>query len=89
MRVNAIAPGPIADTEGMRRLAPTPEALANAVATVPLQRMGTLEDIAHVALFLSSPQASFVTGAVMPVDGGSSLHGGRDMRTSYVPRSAA
>lgn len=70
VRVNAIAPGPIADTEGMRRLAPSPEALANAVASVPLQRMGTLEDIAHMALFLSSPQAGYVTGAVIPVDGG-------------------
>ena len=89
VRVNAIAPGPIGDTEGMRRLAPTPEALANAVATVPLQRMGTLDDIAHMALFLSSPQAGYVTGAVIPVDGGSSLRGGRDMRASYVPRSAA
>lgn len=89
VRVNAIAPGPIGDTEGMRRLAPTPEALANAVASVPLQRMGTLEDIAHMALFLSSPQAGYVTGAVIPVDGGSSLRGGRDMRSSYVPRSAA
>ncbi|QKD42256.1 SDR family oxidoreductase [Alicycliphilus denitrificans] len=89
VRVNAIAPGPIADTEGMRRLAPSPEALANAVASVPLQRMGTLEDIAHMALFLSSPQAGYVTGAVIPVDGGSSLRGGRDMRASYTPRGAA
>jgi NAD(P)-dependent dehydrogenase (short-subunit alcohol dehydrogenase family) len=89
VRVNAIAPGPIADTEGMRRLAPSPEALANAVASVPLQRMGTLEDIAHMALFLSSPQAGYVTGAVIPVDGGSSLRGGRDMRASYTPRGGA
>ena len=89
VRVNAIAPGPIGDTEGMRRLAPSPEALANAVATVPLQRMGTLEDIANMALFLSSPQAGYVTGAVIPVDGGSSLRGGRDMRASYTPRDAA
>lgn len=88
VRVNAIAPGPIADTEGMRRLAPTPQALANAVATVPLQRMGTLEDIAQMALFLSSPLAAYVTGAVIPVDGGASLGGGRDLRASYIPRSA-
>lgn len=89
VRVNAIAPGPIADTEGMRRLAPSPEALAKVVAGVPLQRMGTLDDIAHMALFLSSPQASYVTGAVIPVDGGASLGGGRDMRASYTPRAGA
>jgi len=59
------------------------------VAGVPLQRMGTLDDIAHMALFLSSPQASYVTGAVIPVDGGASLGGGRDMRASYTPRAGA
>lgn len=89
VRVNAITPGPIGDTEGIRRLAPTPEALARAVAVVPLQRMGTLDDIAQMALFLSSDRASYVTGAIIPVDGGSSLRGGRDMRASYVPRDAA
>ena len=89
VRVNAIAPGPIGDTEGIRRLAPTPEALAQMRASVPLQRMGTLDDIAQVALFLASPQAAYVTGAILPVDGGSSLHGGRDLRAAYIPRGAA
>ena len=89
IRVNGISPGPIGDTEGIRRLAPSPEAVANMVSTVALQRMGTLEDIANVALFLASPQASYVTGAIIPVDGGAALRGGRDMRASYTPRSAA
>ena len=88
VRVNAIAPGPIGDTEGVRRLAPTPEAQADMVGWVPLQRLGTLQDIAEMAMFLSSPQAGYVTGAVIPVDGGSSLRGGRDLRASYTPRNA-
>ena len=73
VRVNAIAPGPIADTEGMRRLAPSPEALAKAMASVPLQRMGTLQDVAHMALFLASPYAGYISGAVIPCDGGGAL----------------
>ena len=88
VRVNAIAPGPIGETEGVRRLAPTADALADMVGSVPLQRLGTLQDIAEMAMFLSSLQASYVTGAVIPVDGGSSLRGGRDLRASYVPRNA-
>ncbi|MBS0469135.1 MAG: SDR family oxidoreductase [Proteobacteria bacterium] len=89
VRVNAIAPGPIADTEGMRRLAPSPEALRRATETVPLQRMGTLDDVANAALFLASAQAGYITGVVLPVDGGAALPGGRDMRSSYTPREAA
>jgi NAD(P)-dependent dehydrogenase (short-subunit alcohol dehydrogenase family) len=46
--------------------------------SVPLQRMGRVEEIADMALFLASSHASFVTGAILPVDGGSSLAGGRD-----------
>lgn len=79
IRINSIVPGPIGDTEGVRRLAPTPEAVEKMVASVPLRRLGTTEEIADMALFLSSGHARFVTGAVIPVDGGSSLAGGRDL----------
>ena len=84
VRVNSIVPGPIADTEGIRRLAPTPEALQRMTDSVPLQRMGTLTDIANMALFLGSQHASFVTGAVIPVDGGSSLAGARDYSNAFL-----
>jgi NAD(P)-dependent dehydrogenase (short-subunit alcohol dehydrogenase family) len=84
VRVNSIVPGPIADTEGIRRLAPTPEAVKRMTDSVPLQRMGTLTDIANMALFLGSDHASFVTGAIIPVDGGSSLAGGRDYSNAFL-----
>ncbi len=79
VRVNAIVPGPIEDTEGMARLAPTHEVMQAIVDNVPLGRIGTKKDIANLALFLASPFAAFVTGAVIPVDGGWSTNGGKGM----------
>ncbi|MES9834263.1 MAG: SDR family oxidoreductase [Candidatus Thiodiazotropha sp. DIVDIV] len=75
VRVNSIVPGPIADTEGMKRLAPSEEAKRMIVDSVPLKRLGRAEDIANMALFLASPMATYITGAVLPVDGGWSLGG--------------
>jgi NAD(P)-dependent dehydrogenase (short-subunit alcohol dehydrogenase family) len=83
VRVNSIVPGPIGETEGVRRLAPTPEALRRMEQSVPLQRMGTITDIANMALFLASEHATFVTGAIIAVDGGSSLGGGRDYSGAF------
>jgi NAD(P)-dependent dehydrogenase (short-subunit alcohol dehydrogenase family) len=75
VRINSVIPGPIAGTEGMARLAPTP-ALEQLVAdSVPLRRFGSTQDIANACLWLASPLASYVTGAVIPVDGGWSLSG--------------
>jgi NAD(P)-dependent dehydrogenase (short-subunit alcohol dehydrogenase family) len=71
VRVNAISPGPIADTEGMARLATTPEAEARVKARVPMRRYGTKDEIGDMALFLSSDAAAYVNGAIIPVDGGS------------------
>ncbi len=79
VRVNAIAPGPIEDTEGMARLSPSPEATRKLTDTVPLKRFGTKEDIAAAALWLCSDQASYVNGVVLPVDGGWSLGGSAGM----------
>jgi NAD(P)-dependent dehydrogenase (short-subunit alcohol dehydrogenase family) len=75
VRVNSVIPGPIAETEGMARLAPD-EASQQAVArSVPLGRFGTKQDVANLVLFLASPWASYITGAVIPVDGGWSTAG--------------
>lgn len=79
VRVNSIVPGPIKDTEGMARLAPT-ESLTKAVTeSVPLKRMGTAEDVANLAMALASPLGAYVNGAVIPVDGGWSLTGFGEM----------
>ena len=69
IRVNAIAPGPIGDTEGMKRLVPEPikEKLKQ---RIPLGRFGLIEDIETAALFLCSDAASYINGAVLVVDGG-------------------
>ena len=75
VRVNSLVPGPIDGTEGMRRLL-ADESKKDALAkTVPLQRLGTVEDCADVALFLASDAARYVSGAILPVDGGWSLAG--------------
>lgn len=75
VRVNSIAPGPIEDTEGMRRLTPTDEMRAKLAAQIPLGRYGTREEIAELALFLCTPAARYITGAVLVADGGQSLLG--------------
>lgn len=87
VRVNSIMPGPIAGTEGMKRLAPTPELMRMTGQSVPLRRNGTIADIAHAALFLASPFARYINGAVLPVDGGWSLGGAAELSralTSFV-----
>lgn len=74
IRVNSVAPGPIEGTEGMKRLAP-PNAEAAITAAIPLGRLGTLDDIGDVAVFLASPLASYVSGTVIMADGGQNLAG--------------
>lgn len=70
IRVNGIIPGPIAGTEGMNRLAPTPALMALTKDSVPLKRLGTPQDIGNACIFLASPFASYINGAIIPVDGG-------------------
>ena len=74
VRLNSISPGPIDGTEGFRKLmAPTPEDREFARTRVPLQRFGSLDDISNLALFLASPYAGYISGAVVPCDGGGAL----------------
>jgi NAD(P)-dependent dehydrogenase (short-subunit alcohol dehydrogenase family) len=81
IRVNSIAPGPIEGTEGFNRLS-TPAARALMKQRIPMRRFGTLDDCAQLALFLASPLASWITGALIPVDGGWSLWGGGGSSTA-------
>jgi peroxisomal 2,4-dienoyl-CoA reductase len=76
IRVNGIAPGPIEDTEGMKRLVPEPvkEKLKK---NIPLGRFGRISDIEKAALFLCSDAASFINGAMLVVDGGQWLSAAR------------
>lgn len=75
IRVNSISPGPIDETEGMARLAPTEEAREACRRTVPMQRFGTATEIGQAAMFLSSDAAEYVSGVVLPVDGGWAVAG--------------
>lgn len=72
VRVNCICPGPtqtpMVDTS-------TPEKLARYAKRVPMGRIGQPDDIARAALYLASDEASLVTAAILPVDGGMRLTG--------------
>ncbi|MCC6526745.1 MAG: SDR family oxidoreductase [Polyangiaceae bacterium] len=76
IRVNAIAPGPIGETEGVKRLAPG-DMGARLLRTIPIGRYGTIDEIASVALFLASDGSSLVNGAVVVADGGAWLGAAR------------
>lgn len=65
--VNVVAPGPV-DTDMTAAL--SEERLAALAAAVPLGRTASVDEIAGVVTFLASPTAAYITGAVIPVDGG-------------------
>jgi len=69
VRVNVVAPG-TTDTGMLTRFTNTDKNKAALVSTVPVKRLATPEEIAHVIVFVSSPNASYMTGASIPVDGG-------------------
>ena len=83
---NAVAPGPIG-TE-LLRSAWSKEALAERVDHIPARRLGTVEEVAHTVLFLASPEAAYVSGSVVVVDGGS-VAAGAYMVEQYRRRKAA
>ncbi|MFC6616362.1 SDR family oxidoreductase [Deinococcus radiophilus] len=84
VRVNAIIPGPIDGTEGMARLAPNERTRQQFMRMVPLGRFGVPQDIANAALWLVSDAASYVTGVILPVDGGQNMLGGAPQYLMYL-----
>ena len=87
IRSNAIVPGPIEGTEGMKRLA---EQVGRKAWTdgIALGRFGTPEEVGAMAVVLASPLASFVTGAKIVVDGGLALSGSGIFNRALAEASA-
>jgi NAD(P)-dependent dehydrogenase (short-subunit alcohol dehydrogenase family) len=73
IRVNAVSPGPIKNTEGLRRLSTTAEIEESVRDSTALGRLGELDDIARAVAFLCSPLAGYVTGTILDCDGGMRL----------------
>jgi meso-butanediol dehydrogenase / (S,S)-butanediol dehydrogenase / diacetyl reductase len=70
VRANCIAPGTVDTPIWAERKATNPNVMQELAAWYPLGRVGQPEDIAQAALFLASDAASWITGVVLPVDGG-------------------
>lgn len=74
-----IAPGPIAGTEGMDRLSPKGRASGGWPA-IPAGRFGDVKDIENATVFLFSDAAAYITGQILPVDGGAD-----HLRSQFLP----
>lgn len=70
VRVNAILPAQITNANLEERMAADPQLRANFLRGIPMNRLGRAEEIKGVAIFLASDAASYVTGALIPLDGG-------------------
>jgi citronellol/citronellal dehydrogenase len=72
VRINAVAPG-IIRSSGVDQY--PPELVAGSIVRTPQKRLGTVEETAHAIVYLASPAAQFITGAVLRIDGGAALWG--------------
>jgi NAD(P)-dependent dehydrogenase (short-subunit alcohol dehydrogenase family) len=85
IRVNAVAPGPI-HTEGTdKQLWLSKELVERIEREIPMRRFGTADEIADAVSFLAGPRSSYVTGQVLPVDGGQWLGNGLMDLLSELP----
>jgi meso-butanediol dehydrogenase/(S,S)-butanediol dehydrogenase/diacetyl reductase len=85
IRCNAICPGPILTPPLQRLGSSRPEILARIKEAIPMGRCGEPQEIANVALFLASEDASFITGAVIVADGGLWAHTGMPSLSGQGP----
>ena len=86
IRCNAICPGPIGTPPLQRFKERDPERVGRIEQAIPMGRLGTAQEIANVALFLASDEASFVTGAFFVADGGLWAHSGMPAMFADGPR---
>lgn len=73
IRINCIAPGFIETDMSAKALNNDPERKNRVLARTPMQHLGKPEDVGQAAVFLSSPAAKYITGVVLPVDGGNAI----------------
>jgi gluconate 5-dehydrogenase len=73
VRVNAIAPGWIETDMTSQAFQGDPARLKKILARTPMGRLGAIDDVGHAAVYLCSPAAKFVTGIILPIDGGASI----------------
>jgi NAD(P)-dependent dehydrogenase (short-subunit alcohol dehydrogenase family) len=81
IRVNAVAPGVVMTEGALSEMLISPEAIESIERAIPLKRLGTPEDIAHLVAFLVSDAAAYITGETIAADGGN-WHG---HGLSFVP----
>ncbi len=72
VRVNSVHPGQIDTDMNARQRAATPELIDRLIRSIPLQRIGTPQEVAHAVAYLASDESVYVTGSELVIDGGSS-----------------
>jgi NAD(P)-dependent dehydrogenase (short-subunit alcohol dehydrogenase family) len=79
IRANTLCPGFITDARREAEFVTKPKEKARATSVIPLRRLGTAQDVADAALFLTSPQAAWITGQTLTIDGGQSVQNHRSV----------